>query len=660
MGQHKLRKRLGGLASFGALALTAAMILGAGTASASTIPAYPTTGVAPNWYTTGGTNNAGSASNIVRDSGSDTTIFMMQQIGDLYTGAGLYGCQLVASGSEENVQCDNQTGTSPDYSDIATTDTTDNFDRTEIDTGVNDVGSTAGQKQLCGSAVLASPQVVDFARSSKPANTSYCSGLVGLGYAKDGVPAVDFPTINPAAVGTAGSDYAGQTFSWDGESTPQFPVNGNGVAGPNGVNTSSNIGPVAAGWLPGDPTSCAQTNTCSGVAFNDVDNEISGTLSTSSVAYRLWCASDTTRIYDWGQLTNLNANGPGNGGVAKTVGNGAPIGVPIRIVGVNPNSGTNSTFASFANSGGSSANSANSNILSDGNAASGPNPLVSNGVTGNNEIALENNASQIGDFAASDFPNDPADEAVEIATSLYFMSYGVWFTNDYANTATLEPGTGTVPAGVPTAYTANTLSENGVSLSNPHIKSNAYPTARDLWNVYNTATVRASAAGFLNWICDTNPASTGSAVGNPLTGGHGGQIAKGKDNSTGLNFDAELQNIISNNFGFQRLTDVTPELSTTAQTPADGVFAPNASCDAEIPITSTGGTTVTDTAGSLPPGITAGLAVTGASGAGVPSSTTVSSVSGATLTLNNAIPATVTTLYFPGVAPVLAVHDPTS
>ena len=30
----------------------------------------------------------------IRDTGSDTTFFMMQKIGDLYTSAGLYGCTL--------------------------------------------------------------------------------------------------------------------------------------------------------------------------------------------------------------------------------------------------------------------------------------------------------------------------------------------------------------------------------------------------------------------------------------------------------------------------------------------------------------------------------------------------------------------------------------
>ncbi len=57
--------------------------------------------------------------------------------------------------------------------------------------------------------------------------------------------------------------------------------------------------------------------------------------------------------------------------------------------------------------------------------------------------------------------------------------------------------------------------------------NNIYPTARTLFNIYNPATVRASTAGFINWVCDSQSA-----------------ITKQKDNYSGLNFDTELGNII--------------------------------------------------------------------------------------------------------------------
>jgi hypothetical protein len=89
--------------------------------------------------------------------------------------------------------------------------------------------------------------------------------------------------------------------------------------------------------------------------------------------------------------------------------------------------------------------------------------------------------------------------------------------------------------------------------------SNAYATARTLYNIYNTATVRASTAGFLNWICDSNT-----------------DFMKGTDNETGKNFDTELSTLIDGTFGFVRLTDTSAAPATA--TPADGLAAPNTTC----------------------------------------------------------------------------------
>jgi hypothetical protein len=558
---------------------------------------------------------------------------MMQQIGDLYNQAGLYGCSLIGSGAGQNADCDNVSGTSPNFSDVATTDTVDNFDRTETLEGINNIGSGNGQAELCGTQP--SPDNVDWARSSKPAGSISGCAMVQLGYAKDSVPAVDFQNINPEAVGTP-SFYAGTVFSGAG--------NPSNVAFPSG-----GIGPVAAGWLPGDPTNCVaageglEGTPCSGTPFSDVDN----TGGLSSIAYRLWCANDSTRITDWGQLTNLSASGPGNGGSAKTIGNGAAIGVPIRIIGINLGSGTVSTFASFANSGeGSSGVCGTNPPLTDNNAASQQNPLTSDGVTNNLEIAVENNASEIGTFAAADFPNDPADQAVVLATSLYFESYGVNQSNPNAGSASLTPGTGTVPSGVPLSYTVSLLNENGVQPSIANERANNYPTARTLFNIYNASKIRASAAGFLNWICDSQSA-----------------FQKSTDLTTGQNFDNEITNVINSNFEFSRLNDDTSEVAASKLTPADGVSAPNSSCDATLAMVGAGTTTATYEPGGTPTAVPSPSAfVTGqvAKGTGVPTGTTVQSVSGNTITFNNVIPTGATNIYFPGMAPILAVSSPNS
>ena len=73
-------------------------------------------------------------------------------------------------------------------------------------------------------------------------------------------------------------------------------------------------------------------------------------------------------------------------------------------------------------------------------------------------------------------------------------------------------------------------------------------------------------------------------------------FSKGLDNSTGLNFDAELSTLISTTFGFPRLTDESAAPSIV--TPADGVPAPNNTCAASLAVTSSNGSnTVTLTSG---------------------------------------------------------------
>src|SRR5580693_3437245 len=93
MQKHKLRISVLRGAAVGAAAISATLIVGAGVASAT--PADPPGGatpVAPHFYN-------GNVEGI-RDTGSDTTFFMMQHLGDLYTGAGLYGCVLNSSAGQ--------------------------------------------------------------------------------------------------------------------------------------------------------------------------------------------------------------------------------------------------------------------------------------------------------------------------------------------------------------------------------------------------------------------------------------------------------------------------------------------------------------------------------------------------------------------------------
>ena len=110
------------------------------------------------------------------------------------------------------------------------------------------------------------------------------------------------------------------------------------------------------------------------------------------------------------------------------------------------------------------------------------------------------------------------------------MSNGVYNTSPFSAAAGIN--------GVPRRVKVN---ENGKSTTTANLLANQYPTARTLFNIYRSDTMRASTGGFVNWICDGNT-----------------NFTKNQDNSTGLNFDAELSNVIGSVYGFPRLTDVTP------------------------------------------------------------------------------------------------------
>ncbi len=306
------------------------------------------------------------------------------------------------------------------------------------------------------------------------------------------------------------------------------------------------MGPVAAGWLPGDnPAGTANHGTKLAQLTN------TGAIDTS-VAYEMYCTphSSPNAITDWGQLTNLGPNLEVNvdtqagsnsvtidpssgtsfptsitsgktvtspysdsslfpsgttvssnggstltfasgdnaattgeytlifavGGSKLALGSGVPIGIPIRIVGVNPGSGTTYTFAQYAQgqvpdtSGcpDSTPTSTDTNL----NAANDPNS--STAPSGNPaHIALENNAHQLELFSGQDFPSDTVDQAIEEATSIYFMSYGVESTNAYVSETTIGG----------TNYGVNILALNGVFPSSTTEINNSFPTARTLSNI---------------------------------------------------------------------------------------------------------------------------------------------------------------------------------
>ena len=535
MSKFKYIRRL---ATAGALAgaAVAASVVGGGAASAATPPSSPA------WIT-------GSVAQIDRGSGSDTTFFLMQKISDLYNQAGLYGCALTST----NAACIDDTAPYNDTNDPdnnkGTTDYTDNYDRTEELQGVDEVGSGAGQAQLCdnnqgsNNAPIPTWSKIDYARSSSGISGKQDSACIAAEkedyFAADAVDGLDF-YVNPSVYGTATSTVTGYNYS---------AVNG-------GV-----IGDVANGWIPPadipsgesgmgtESINCDASktgangqfgngsNNCAGYPFFDIDNtsvtlanggDGAGTGS-SSVAYNLWCQSGSNPITDWGQLTNV---GPFSGGIpTHAIGTGTPIGLHINLIGVNPSSGTNGVWTTFAQSSQAACNS-------DGNETT---------INGDTHLALENNAAQIDDFATTDFPGDLADQAVELATSLYYVANGIYASSPYQSSVALTVG------GVKNAATLKSFPGQQIGLNGQfpdptsNIPNQTYPTSRELGNIYlstavtgdtNSNGIRASTAGFLNWICDDNNV-----------------FQKGKDLSTGLNYDAELNTLINTTYGFVRDDD---------------------------------------------------------------------------------------------------------
>jgi hypothetical protein len=661
----------------------------AGTLGAGVAGAAPNAG-APQF-------NSQQASALIRGSGSDTTFFMMQKIGDLYTQAGLYGCQLSNAAGQSLFGGGSSVTTNLfqvcQTAEIATTDEVDNFNRVEVVQGVNDVGSGAGQRQLCSSENKPVGLAVDFARSSKTSSNIAGCNEQQLGYAKDGVPIVDFPTINPSTFGTS-------TFG--SASLATVGLNGK-AAYPNVAYNTINggvVGPVANGWLPGDnPAGTSNKGTKVGSISNI------GAIDTS-IAFRMWCATSIQNpITDWGQLSNLGPNlevtvdtvsgspiamvdaatgsatpaSIANGqavtdpfatlgvtpfGAGTTVsgapgastitmsgnatttgtytltfatglpklaqGSGIPVGVPVRIVGVNTASGTTFTFARFAAGQTADAASACGSSAADPtkNAANDPNTATA-GATNPTHIALENNAHQLELFSQADFPGSQVDQAIEEATSFYFMSNGVYQTNNYVGGTQIGS----------TQYAANLVGENSVFSGTNTELNNTYPTARTLFNIVNYATVRQSTGGFMNWICDA-----------------GSNFTKGTDLNTGTNYDTEVGNIISTNFGFPRLSDISGPVSTT---PANNVSAPNDNCTATIPVISDGLGGIAVAAGGLI-GVGGNFPIDlvnsgSVIGTGVPIGTTLSGGAGTnTLTLSNTLVAGNYTLEFVGVPAVVA------
>ena len=412
-----------------------------------------------------------------RGNGAEIPFPAMQQISDLYNQAGLYGCTLVATGTGENQNC-------VDTADVATTDYQDNYDHDEEDQSVVVAQTSGAIPQLCGTSPTAIS--IDYVRGIQAAiGGSTCTGETGDAYARDSVVAETFPGIIPGAYGATIVDPANsQTYS------PGNP---------------------AAGWRPGDP----MNGPYSGVAFTNLTNNDNGG-GVNSLAYRIYCATGSSRITDWGQLTDPT----------QPVGSGAPIGMPINLFAVTPTAGTFKTLQTFVASGVvTPACNANVNATADTVGA----PLLASDAA---QISIVTQASNAGDA------NPVAGQALEEGEGLYFESNGIYNTNPYKSSVTINTVSGT--------FAASKTKINGISASTSTELAGTIATDLYVQNIYLTTSLRASTAGFLNWICDNNDTD------------------KATDNDTGLNYNDEITTILSTEFGFPRIS--CPIITSVANT----------------------------------------------------------------------------------------------
>lgn len=416
----------------GAVATSIATLLGPGMAHAATL------GTAPQFFTPG--------VNQFRATGSETSYYVMNAVGNLYSQSSIFGCTLDSTNWRTCVT----TG------DGSATDTLDNYSRNEFINGEG-VGTGNGIKQLCGT-VPTGGLTVDFARGSRaPTANDNCPNAVGLEFARDSVVGLDFPFHNTTTIACA----AGMTC------------------------TAQQIGPVAAGWRPGDPLA----GPYSGNAFSNIDGQGNSNFGGNSLAYEMYCdKTGAFAINDWGQLTDKT----------KPVGLGTPIGVPIYFPAVNSGSGTYSTWKGFV--------------------GCDPNTKNTDG-----KVVQENDAPQLSDIAAADNPTDNIAAANQVAASLYYVSFGVSQWHKYTTTSSNIAGKLTKINNV----TASPSAETGKTIV----------TWRGLFNIYRSDALRASVAGFLNWVCDTDASN----------------VNHGVDLTTGKNYNAELTNTISTQFVFPRV-----------------------------------------------------------------------------------------------------------
>ena len=414
--------------------------------------------------------------NAVRSIGVDSAFYVFAKLGALYGQTSIFGCSL----GSDNRTC---LGTA----DQSTTDTIDDYSRNEY------VNGTAVTQDSAISKLCATTPGADFVRLSRPLTSTDLSGpctsstLLSYNFADDSVVPVTFPSISTSLINGA-TACTGTTTT-----NPPTPT-------PSGCQ----LGPVSAGWRPGDPLG----GPYSGTAFTNLTTAGGAT----SLVQRIYCPTNASPITDWGQLTDKS----------HTDGSGANIGALIYIPAVDPAAGSSVSWKAVV----------------------GCDP---NGRATDGQMLAADDAPQVADVAQLDHPGDTIGQANQPASSLYFLSYGVSQWRPYTEGVTFAGRTTSsrilnVDNVAPS--TACSLPGSGACFDNNGVAVNQIASARKLYAVVRADTLRASTAGLLDWICDTDPS----------------RVNHGVDMTTARNYADEVDYTINTEFLFTRV----PCLGSTA------------------------------------------------------------------------------------------------
>lgn len=364
--------------------------------------------------------------------GSDTTFSLQQRLGTIYTasegltpqgsaqggaatnGAGSMTCKgaVLPAGAPTGDTAIGTVGTDP----LATVVTTENLDHDSI-IDLFPTGSGNGINAVCNGVNVTGSGIPAFARSSRTRNTGECPNHDFWGYARDAVPVVAWPTLNPA------------------------------------------LAPLAASGLTQAQVRDIFVN-CTITTFNQINPALPAT--------------------------------------------------PIKLWGVQTNSGTFATFNAYATQGGIAGR--NANFCAEAQ------------VGGAARTLFENDGSQI---PAADRPD-----------SLWFMSFG-------ANLSLTRQAAGSTLLRLSPVGSATTVAPTVNNIRNT--TATGYPTGRYLWAVVakpTKATLSDSeraAMDFATWLC--KPTTVGA------TGGHSSLL--------GVNYGGSIDGAINTFERFVSLVDGT-------------------------------------------------------------------------------------------------------